>query len=257
MLELRHIYWNTPDGTPVLKNVNLKIGNSGLTAVTGPNGGGKTTLAKIIAGIERPLKGEIFFDGEDITGLDVTERAKRGISYAFQTPVRFKGLTVADLLELASGKKLSESELCALLSRVGLCARDYQGREVNASLSGGEIKRIEIATVLARRSRLSVFDEPEAGIDLWSFAGLIDSFEELKASGTGAQLIISHQERILEVADRIIVVEGGAVKEDGSREDVLPHLLSIPSCPQCPMPRPIGDPLATSTPKPASKEDVR
>ncbi len=237
MLELRHIYWNTPDGTPVLKDVNLEIRDSGLTAVTGPNGGGKTTLAKIIAGIEQPLKGRIIFEGEDITDLDVTERAKKGISYAFQSPVRFKGLTVSDLLELASGKKLTEAELCSLLSRVGLCAKDYQNREVNASLSGGEIKRVEIATVLARRSRLVVFDEPEAGIDLWSFAGLIASFKELKASGVGAQLIISHQERILEVADRIIVVEGGVVKDDGSRSDILPHLLSTPGCPQCPVPQ--------------------
>lgn len=250
MLELQHIYWNTPDGTPVLKDVNLQISDNGLTAVTGPNGGGKTTLAKIIAGIEQPLKGRIIFDDEDITALDVTERACRGISYAFQSPVRFKGLTVADLLELASGKKLDETELCALLSRVGLCARDYQGREVNASLSGGEIKRVEIATVLARPSRLVVFDEPEAGIDLWSFAGLITAFEELKAHGVGAQMIISHQERILEVADRIIVVEGGKVKDDGSRQDILPHLLSTPGCSQCPVP---DSPLNTSSPKEATK----
>lgn len=238
MLKLEHIYWNTPDGTPILKDVDLAIGDGGLTAITGPNGGGKTTLAKIIAGIEHPMKGRIVFEGEDITDMDVTERAKRGISYAFQTPVRFKGLTVTDLLEMAAGRRLDEAARCELLSKVGLCAKDYEGREVNASLSGGEIKRVEIATILARKSRLMVFDEPEAGIDLWSFAGLIDAFEQMKAEGVGTQVIISHQERILQVSDRIVVIEDGLVKEDGARDAILPHLLESSRCPRCPMPDP-------------------
>ena len=209
MLELRNISWSTPDGVPILKDLSLTIENTGLSVITGPNGGGKTTLAKVIAGLITPDKGTIMLDGEDITGLDVTQRAKRGISYAFQQPVRFKGLTVKDLLSLGSGKNLSDGEVCALLAKVGLCGRDYKDREVNASLSGGEIKRIEIASVLARPSRLVIFDEPEAGIDLWSFTG----------------------ERILDVADRIIVVENGSVTKDGDRDEILPSLVSIPSCP--------------------------
>ena len=233
MLELRDISWNAPDGRDVLDSVSLIIPDKGLTAITGPNGGGKTTLAKIIAGIEKPSEGRIFLDGEDITDLDVTERARKGISYAFQQPVRFKGLTVRDLLEIASGDALDEEHLCILLSKVGLCARDYEDREVNASLSGGEIKRIEIATVLARKSRVAIFDEPEAGIDLWSFEGLIDAFEDMKAADT-AQVIISHQERILRVADRICVIERGRVREEGEGTDILPHLLSDAKCPRCP-----------------------
>ena len=234
MLELKNISWSTPDGRKVLDSVSLTIPESGLTAITGPNGGGKTTLAKIIAGIERPQDGRIFFDGEDITDLDVTERARRGISYAFQQPVRFKGITARDLLEIASGGTLDEKTLCSLLSKVGLCARDYEEREVNASLSGGEIKRIEIASVLARGTKLSVFDEPEAGIDLWSFQGLIDAFQEIRKAPDRAEIIISHQERILSVADRIAVIENGRLAEEGRREDILPHLISSAHCPVCP-----------------------
>ena len=234
MLELKDIFWSTPQGREVLSGISLSIRESGLIVMTGPNGGGKTTLAKIIAGIEKPDSGRILLDGEDITGLSVTERARRGISYAFQQPVRFKGLTVRDLLCLASGRELSETEICALLSKVGLCARDYEDRDVDASLSGGEIKRIEIATVLARGSRISIFDEPEAGIDLWSFSGLIEAFEEIRKSRRGIEIIISHQERILSVADRIIVIEDGRVKEDGGRDAVLSHLLSLSRCPSCP-----------------------
>ncbi len=233
MLELRNISWDAPDGQRIVDDVSISIPESGLIAITGPNGGGKTTLAKIIAGIESPKEGRILLNGDDITDLDVTERAKRGISYAFQQPVRFKGLTVRDLLSLASGKELDDKKACSLLSQVGLCARDYIGREVNSSLSGGEIKRIEIATVLARSSVLAIFDEPEAGIDLWSFSGLIDAFTGMKKLRT-AEIIISHQERILRIADRIIVIEKGRVKEDGKSEDILPHLLMGAKCPVCP-----------------------
>ena len=229
MLELKDIYWSTPQGREVLSGISLSIRESGLIVMTGPNGGGKTTLAKIIAGIEKPDSGRILLDGEDITGLSVTERARRGISYAFQQPVRFKGLTVRDLLCLASGRELSETEICALLSKVGLCARDYEDRDVDASLSGGEIKRIEIASVLARESRIAIFDEPEAGIDIWSFSGLISVFEELK-KGDVPVLIVSHQERLMEIADRIIVIEGGRVSMDGKSEDVLKKLLPS-ACP--------------------------
>ena len=233
MLELKDISWSTPDGRRVIDSVSFTIADSGLVAITGPNGGGKTTLAKIIAGIEKPESGRIFLDGCDITDLDVTERARKGISYAFQQPVRFKGLTVRDLLEIASPVPLDDAALCLLLSKVGLCAKDYAGREVDASLSGGEIKRIEIASVLARGTALSIFDEPEAGIDLWSFSGLIDAFSEMKASGN-TEIIISHQERILSIADRIIVIENGKVKEDGRGSDVLGHILHPGCCPACP-----------------------
>ena len=236
MLELKNICWSTPSGHPVLRDVSLSIGGRGITVITGPNGGGKTTLAKIIAGLEQPSEGRILLDGEDITDLDVTERARKGISYAFQQPVRFKGITVRDLLEIAAGGTLDEKSLCVLLSKVGLCARDYEDRDVDASLSGGEIKRVEIASVLARGGKLSIFDEPEAGIDLWSFSGLIDAFREIRKSTDRAEIIISHQERILEVADRIIVIEGGKVKEDGQRDEVLPHLISASRCPACPSP---------------------
>ena len=236
MLELKNIYWSTPDGRSVIRDVSLTIPDSGMTVITGPNGGGKTTLAKIIAGIEIPQEGRIIFQGEDITGLDVTERARKGISYAFQQPVRFKGITTRSLLEIAYGGKLDESALCALLSKVGLCAKDYEDREVNASLSGGEIKRVEIASVLARRAKLTVFDEPEAGIDLWSFEGLIEAFQEIKKNPDRAEIIISHQERILSVADRIIVIENGCVKSEGSRDEVLPTIISSSHCPACPKP---------------------
>ena len=231
MLELENICWSTPEGVPILKDLSLRIEDTGLAVVTGPNGGGKTTLARIIAGLISPDRGTILLDGIDITALDVTQRARLGISYAFQQPVRFKGITVRDLLELGSGRPIDEAQVCNLLSKVGLCARDYKDREVNASLSGGEIKRIEIASVLARNSKLVIFDEPEAGIDLWSFNGLIEAFEEMKRERKASQLIISHQERILQVADRIIVVENGTVVKDGSRDEVLPSLATVSPCP--------------------------
>lgn len=226
MLELRHISWNVPDGKEVLKDINLVIPDGKLVVITGPNGSGKTTLAKIIAGIVEPTSGKIFLDGEDITGLDITERAKRGISFAFQQPVRFKGITVRDLLELSAGRELNQAELCDLLGKVGLCTRDYIDREVSAALSGGEIKRIEIATVLARGTSYSVFDEPEAGIDLWSFTGLIKVFEELKKKKHGTQVIISHQERIINIADEVVVIADGVVRNTGAKEEILPTLLA-------------------------------
>lgn len=227
MLELRDICFSaeSENGTKeILKNINLKIEN-GFSVITGPNGGGKSTLAKIIAGILTPTKGQIILDGEDITGLSITERAKNGISFAFQQPVRFKGITVHDLISLAAGKDISVGDACAYLSQVGLCARDYINREVNASLSGGELKRIEIATVLARSTKVSIFDEPEAGIDLWSFNNLIKVFEGMNETLGGSIIIISHQERILSIADRIIVVSGGSIANTGSREEILPSLL--------------------------------
>ena len=226
MLELKNIHWNTPDGTPILNGLNLVIPDGKLIVVTGPNGGGKTTLAKIIAGIEKPVSGQIIYNGEDITELGVTERANKGISFAFQQPVRFKGITVRRLIELAANKKLPESDICNSLSKVGLCARDYIDREVNSTLSGGEIKRIEIATVLARHTNLSVFDEPEAGIDLWSFTNLIQVFEKIRNDMKGTMLIISHQERILKIADEIAVVANGTIKAQGPAETIMGELLN-------------------------------
>lgn len=235
MLELKNISWKIPDGREVLKDINLVIPDGKLVVITGPNGSGKTTLAKIIAGIVTPASGSIILDGEDITELNITERAKKGISFAFQQPVRFKGITVRDILELSAGRELNQAELCDLLGKVGLCTRDYIDREVNDALSGGEIKRIEIATVLARGTAYSVFDEPEAGIDLWSFTGLIKVFEELKKNKKGTQVIISHQERILNIADEIVVVADGVIRDIGSREEILPKLMAsdktVGSCP--------------------------
>lgn len=228
MLELRNISFiaeNDNGEKEILKNLNLKIGD-GFSVITGPNGGGKSTLAKIIAGIIKPTTGQIILDGEDITDLSITERAKKGVSFAFQQPVRFKGITVHDLISLAAGRSVSINEACDYLSQVGLCARDYVSREVNASLSGGELKRIEIATVLARSTKLSLFDEPEAGIDLWSFNNLIKVFEKMHDTLGGSIVIISHQERILNIADRVIVLANGNVKTEGSRDEVLPELLN-------------------------------
>ncbi len=234
MLELRHICWTAPGGVRVLQDVSLTVPEGRLMVLTGPNGGGKTTLAKIIAGLETPDSGEILLDGEDITGLNVTDRARKGISFAFQQPVRFKGFTVRKLLELAAGKPLRDGEVCDVLSRVGLCGREYMDREVDATLSGGEIKRIEIATVLERHTRLSLFDEPEAGIDLWSFQNLIGVFESMRGSLNGTLLIISHQERILRIADEIAVIAGGQVRQSGPADRVLPQILSGESpCGDC------------------------
>lgn len=228
MLELKNISYAVPDENGVqkeiLKNINLKIDDR-FVAITGPNGGGKSTLAKIIAGIYKPTSGRIFLDGVDITETSVTDRARAGISFAFQQPVRFKGLTVKDLITLAAGKQISVSEACGYLSEVGLCARDYIDREVNASLSGGELKRIEIALIIARSTKLSVFDEPEAGIDLWSFNNLIKVFERMHEKTHGSIIIISHQERILNIADRIIVIADGEIRESGTKDEIMPSVL--------------------------------
>ena len=235
MLQLEHLAWTIPGGNEITKDITLRLDTGRLVVVTGPNGGGKTTLAKLIAGIQVPSAGRILFDGQDITDLDVTARAKAGIAYAFQQPVRFKGLAVRDLLELAAGRSLSELELCDLLGKVGLCAQEYIDRELDASLSGGEIKRIEIASVLARGAKLSIFDEPEAGIDLWSFARLVETFEELRSKGTGTLLVISHQERILSIADEIVVVADGRVRQAGPAAEVLPTLLANEKAVRCPL----------------------
>ncbi|MCI9360747.1 MAG: ATP-binding cassette domain-containing protein [Hungatella sp.] len=213
----------------IIRNLNLTIGERKFVVITGPNGGGKSTLAKLIAGIEKPTEGKITFDGEDITEKGITDRANSGISYAFQQPVRFKGVQVLDLIRLAARKKLSVADACQYLSEVGLCAKDYINREVNASLSGGELKRIEIATVLARGTKLSVFDEPEAGIDLWSFQNLIAVFERMRETTKGTVLIISHQERILNIADEIVVIKDGQIAHQGTRDQILPKLLGTAS----------------------------
>lgn len=223
MLELKNISYEVEDNLEIIKNVSLKIDN-GFVAITGPNGSGKSTLAKIIAGIIKPTSGQIFLDGEDITDLSITDRALKGISFAFQQPVRFKGLTVKDLLKLAAGKDTSIDDACKILSEVGLCARDYINREVNASLSGGELKRIEIAMILARGTKVSIFDEPEAGIDLWSFNSLIQVFEKMHEKIQGSIIVISHQEKILNTADRIIVLSNGTIKADGGKDQVYPEL---------------------------------
>ena len=229
MLELRNVsFLVDAEGKDkeIIRNVSLTVPDRKLVVVTGPNGGGKSTLAKLIAGIEKPTGGHIFFNGEEITELGITERAQKGIAYAFQQPVRFKGIRVLDLIRIAAGKTLSISDACEYLSSVGLCARDYVDREVNAGLSGGELKRIEIATVLARKAVLSVFDEPEAGIDLWSFRNLTEVFQRMREDIRDSSiLIISHQERILNIADEIIVIKGGVVEKQGSRDEVFPHLM--------------------------------
>ena len=225
MLELKNVSYSV-SGKDILKNVDLSISDR-FVAITGPNGSGKSTLAKLVAGIITPTEGSIYFNGEDITDLSITDRAKAGISFAFQQPVRFKGLTVQYLISLAAGKKTSVAEACAYLSEVGLCAKDYINREVDASLSGGELKRIEIAMINARGTALSVFDEPEAGIDLWSFNNLIKVFEKMHERTHGTIMIISHQERILNIADKIIVLADGQVVEYGDREIVFPKLMDV------------------------------
>ena len=225
MLELRNVSYEVAD-KKIIKNVSLEISER-FVAITGPNGSGKSTLAKLVAGIITPTEGKIYMNGTDITDMSVTDRARMGISYAFQQPVRFKGLTVQHLISLAAGKNTSVSDACAYLSEVGLCAKDYINREVNASLSGGELKRIEIAMVNARGTELTVFDEPEAGIDLWSFNNLIKVFENMHERAGGTIMIISHQERILNIADKIVVLAGGEVVEYGSKDEVYPKLMDV------------------------------
>ena len=224
MLELIDVSYETPEHKEILSGVSLKIYDR-FVAVTGPNGSGKSTLAKLIAGVYVPTSGKILLDGVDITNLSITERARLGVSFAFQQPVRFKGITVKELISIASGKTISVSEACTYLAEVGLCAKDYINREVNASLSGGELKRIEIAMINARGTKLSVFDEPEAGIDLWSFNNLIQVFRGMYERARGTILIISHQERILDIADKIAVISGGKLTAYGAKSDILPELL--------------------------------
>ncbi len=227
MLEIKNLSYSA-GGVRILKNINLSV-DERFVAITGPNGSGKSTLAKLIAGIIAPDEGKILLDGTDITEMSITDRARAGITFAFQQPVRFKGITVLDLLTYASGKKLSVADACEYLSEVGLCAKDYVKREVNASLSGGELKRIEIATALARSTKLTVFDEPEAGIDLWSFNSLIRVFEGMYEKNRGSIMIISHQERILNIADKIVLLKGGEIVRVGTKDEVMPELIGISS----------------------------
>ncbi len=237
MLELKSISYSVQEGAEqlgILKDISLTIEDHRLVVFTGPNGGGKTTLAKIIMGLVTPTSGQILWNGQDITRLSITERARLGISYGFQQPPRFKGMTVRSLLTLASGDShLSKDRCCQYLTKVGLCANDYLDREVDVSLSGGEVKRIEIASILARNGDLMIFDEPEAGIDLWSFARLTETFEQIHAVGSGTMIIISHQERIISLADEVVVVGGGVIRHRGAAEDILPQILAdtLGACP--------------------------
>ena len=235
MLELRNITYEVDDNNEnkeILKNVSVTIDDH-FVAITGPNGGGKSTLAKMIAGIIRPTSGQILLDGEDITGLNITERARKGISFAFQQPVHFKGLTVKDLITIAAGKEMSVNEICDILSEVGLCAREYIDREINGSLSGGELKRIEIAMITARGTKLSIFDEPEAGIDLWSFSMLIQKFEEIHKQKKQSLIVISHQEKIINMADKIMIIDNGKISKTGDKDEILPCLGGIQKCHKC------------------------
>lgn len=231
MLELKNLSFQVADtatgNKEIIKNINLTLKDHTFTAITGPNGGGKSTLAKLIMGIEHPTSGRIIWNGTDITDMNITERANLGISFAFQQPVRFKGIKVKDLIALSAGgkDKVTTAGACDYLSKVGLCARDYINRDVDSSLSGGELKRIEIATIIARNTPLSVFDEPEAGIDLWSFNNLIKVFEDLHETSDNSLIIISHQERILNIADEIVVIAGGSIKAQGTKDEILPELL--------------------------------
>ncbi len=220
MLELKNINF-TRDDKHILKNLSLELPNDKFVVITGPNGSGKSTLAKIIMGIEKPDSGRIIFDGEDITELSIDERARKGIGYAFQQVVKFKGITVYDLIRLSSGKNVTKAEACEILSAVGLCAKEYIDREINSSLSGGELKRIEIATVAIQNNKLIIFDEPEAGIDLWSFSNLIELFEDLREKNKNStSIIISHQERILDIADIVVLLNNGEVQDIGSRDKI-------------------------------------
>lgn len=229
MLQIKNLSFAVNDentAKEIIRDISLEIPNGKLIVITGPNGGGKSTLAKLIAGIEKPTAGQILFNGEDITDMSITERARKGIAFAFQQPVKFKGIRVLDLIRLAAGRELTISDACVYLSMVGLCAREYINREVNASLSGGELKRIEIATVLARGSLLTLFDEPEAGIDLWSFGNLIEVFRKQREEiADRSILIISHQERILNIADEIIVLDSGRIEKQGAKDKLLPELI--------------------------------
>ena len=237
MLELKHVSYSVQDAdgcVDILSDISLTIPDQHLMVLTGPNGGGKTTLAKMIMGLVQPTAGQIFWNGTEITGMGITQRARLGISYGFQQPPRFKGITVRNLLTLASGDQtLSKDRCCQYLTRVGLCANDYLDREVDASLSGGEVKRIEIASILARNADLMIFDEPEAGIDLWSFARLTETFEQLHRAGRSTMVIISHQERIISLADEVVVIGGGRIQHRGSAQEILPNILSdtLGACP--------------------------
>ena len=239
MLELQNLSFGVEAGQgkkEILKDISLTVGDNKFVVITGPNGGGKSTLAKVIMGIEQPTSGKILLDGVDITNKSITERANMGISFAFQQPVRFKGVHVLDLIRLAAKKQLSAADACQYLSEVGLCAKDYINREVDGSLSGGELKRIEIATVLARGTKVSVFDEPEAGIDLWSFQNLIQVFENMREKTHGSILIISHQERILDIADEIVVISDGKVFKQGTRDEIMPQIMGTSSAMgECPV----------------------
>ena len=229
MLELKKLCLTANDEngkTEILKNIDLTVGDNKFLVITGPNGGGKTSLAKAVMGIMQPSSGQILWNGEDVTAMSVTERARRGISYGFQQPPRFKGMKVADLLTIAAGRKLSHDEACGYLTQVGLCARDYLGRDVDTSLSGGEVKRIEIATLLARNAKLMIFDEPEAGIDLWSFARLTETFRSIHDRQDRTILIISHQERIIRLADEIVLIAGGQITARGSVDELYPQILT-------------------------------
>ena len=236
MLELKNLRLTAEDGqgkVDILKDVSLSVADGEFLVITGPNGGGKTSLAKTVMGLMQPSSGQIFWNGEEVTNLSITERARRGISYGFQQPPRFKGLKVRDLLAIAAGKALGHDEACSYLTKVGLCARDYLDRDVDTSLSGGEVKRIEIASILAKNAELMLFDEPEAGIDLWSFARLTETFEQIHREGKSTMIIISHQERIIQLADEIIVVSGGAIAHRGTTEEIFPLILAdtLGSCP--------------------------
>ncbi len=228
MLEVKNLTFKVNENgieRNIVQNISFTVENGEMLVITGPNGGGKSTLAKVLMGIEEATEGQILLDGEDISGYDVNHRASAGIGYAFQQPPRFKGMTVARLLSLAAGRTLSEPECCKMLSGVGLCAKEYINREVDATLSGGEMKRIEIATVLAKSHKLCIFDEPEAGIDLWSFSMLIQQFEKIHKKKEESLILISHQERIIQMADRIMVIEDGKIKDIGKKENILPSLL--------------------------------
>ena len=235
MLEMRNISFKADDGKDIVKNINITVPEGQIVAVTGPNGGGKSTVAKLFSGIYKSYEGQILLDGKDITALDITERANEGLGYGFQRPVSFKGFRVRDIINIAAGKEMSNDELKDIMGTVGLCMYDYIDRELNSNLSGGEQKRIEIATVLARKTKYNIFDEPEAGIDIWSFRRLISVFESLRKTSSAGQLIISHQRGILDIADKIIVISGGQVTGEGTPSEILPNLFDGENCGDCPV----------------------